>query len=125
MLLDSLPADDTRTLVIDFDHGETNNDDEKKDEGKNRKKTQTVVCPYLPVLGLAHDPLGDTPVHGPLSGCGSPSGHWPLPCFMRSTLPFRACSYDLFGAFTQTPREVSPARGRPRGKLRHNLWEDQ
>ena len=70
MLLDSLPADDTRALVIDFDHGEikveTNND--KRKDGKNRKKPQRVVCPYLPVLGLAHDPLGDTHVHGPLSG---------------------------------------------------------
>ena len=82
MLLDSLPADDTRALIIDFDHGEikveTNNDDERKDEGKNRKKRQRVVCPYLPVLGLAHDPLGDTHLHGPLGGCGSSSDHWAL-----------------------------------------------
>ena len=78
MLLDSLPADDTWALVIDFDHGEikveTNNDNERKDEGKNSKKCQTVVCPYLPVLGLAHNPLGDTHLHGLLSGCGSSSG---------------------------------------------------
>ena len=72
MLLDSLLADDTRALVIDFDHSEIKvDDDERKDEGKNRKKRQPVVCPYLPVLGLAHDPLGDTHLHGPLSGCGT------------------------------------------------------
>jgi len=72
MLLDSLPADDTRALVIDFDHGEikveTNNDDEREDECKNSRNRQTVVCLYLPVLGLAHDSLGDTHLHGPLTG---------------------------------------------------------
>src|SRR5258706_14805718 len=129
MLLDSLLADDTRALVIDFDHGEikvkTNDDDERKDEGKNRKKRQTVVCPYLLVLGLAHDPLGDTHLHGPLSGCGSSSGHWPLLDFIQSTLPFGACSCGLFDAFARPPPEISPARGRPSGQLRHNLWGDR
>jgi len=53
MLLDrrSHPADDTPALVIDFDHAEikneTVNDDESKDEDKNRKKRQTVVCPDI------------------------------------------------------------------------------
>ena len=47
MLLDShshLP-DNTRVLVIDFDHGEIK--DKTDNEDANSKKRQTVVCPYI------------------------------------------------------------------------------
>jgi len=51
MLLNSRnhPADDTRALVIDLDHGEikeeTDNSDESEDEEAERNKRQTVVRP--------------------------------------------------------------------------------
>ena len=41
----SHPADGTRALLIDFDHAEMKDEnDESKDEGKNSKKRQAVVC---------------------------------------------------------------------------------
>ena len=49
MLLESHPADDTRALIIDFDHGEikdkSDNGNMREDEHKDNEKRLSVVCP--------------------------------------------------------------------------------
>ena len=81
MLLDchSHPTDDTRVLLIDFDHGEikeqTDNGKKIKDEDKNSKTRQRVVCPYICLYwAWLMTYLGNTHLHGPLGGYGTSSG---------------------------------------------------